>query len=165
MFRVSAATLLIAALLTGCDRPPPKVNAKTLQMIRAAYPGMTAACLDRIKYGGIQAMPWNVEDCFQMTSPRRWDGLWHDGYEDQRFCPAPTRQCSYATGRERIWITFKAGTRPTQGSATGRTFSISFVGRRTLKPGHHGHMGMSVHEIVADKLLSITPLGADRSSE
>ncbi len=164
MSRVSAATLLIAALTTGCDRPQPKVDAKTLKQIRAAGPGMTAACLDRIKYGGLQAMPLNVEECFQMGPSRRWHGLWRDDFEGQRFCPTPKRQCSSDRGDDQIWITFKAGTRPFRGGPTGKTYSISFVGRRTLAPGPHGHMGLSAHEIVVDKLLSITPLGADRSS-
>lgn len=99
-----------------------------------------------------------------MTPPRRWIGLWRDDFEEQRFCPAPSQECSYATRGDHIWISFKPGTRLRQGSATSRTFLISFVGRRTLLPGHHGHMGMSAHEIVVDKLLSISPLGVGPSN-
>jgi hypothetical protein len=162
---MSAATMLIAALLpAGCDRPLPKISATVLQQIRSAYPGMTEACLKRIEYGGIEAVPSEVQNCFRMTPPRRWNGLWRDDFEGQRFCPAPARECSYASRGDQVWISFKPGTRPRQGSATGKTFLIDFVGRRTLLPGHHGHMGVFAHEIVVDKLLSISRLGAGPSN-
>jgi hypothetical protein len=162
---MSAATMLIAVLLpAGCDRPRPKVDGRIVGQIRSAYPGMTEACLKRIEFGGVEAMPREVQDCFRMTPPRRWNGLWRDDFEGQRFCSAPARQCSDAVRGDQIWISFKPGTSPTQGSATGRTFLISFVGRRTLLPGHHGHMGMSAHEIVVDKLLLISPRSAGPSN-
>jgi hypothetical protein len=30
---------------------------------------------------------------------------------------------------------------------------VEFIGRQTLYPGHYGHLGMSGHEIVADRLI------------
>lgn len=119
---------------------------------------MSEACLDRIKYGGIEAMPLQVEECFQMMSPRRWRGLWRDDFEGQHFCPSPAQVCSYENEGEKIWITFKNGIRPTKRSATGKVFSIDFVGRRTLLPGHHGHMGVSPYEIVVEKIISFSPV-------
>lgn len=162
---MSTATMLIAALLlAGCDRPPPKVDAETLQQIKSEFPGMTPACLKRIKYGGIAAMPSEVQNCFRMTTAQRWSGLWRDDFEGQLFCPAPSHECSYAAEGDRIWISFAPGTRPRRGDGTGRTFLISFIGRRTLLPGAHGHLGLSSHEIVVDKLLSISPFDVSPSN-
>lgn len=166
MSKMSTATVLLASLLlAGCSRPQPIADAALLQELRSAYPGMTAACLKRIKYGGIEAMPSEVQDCFRMTPPKRWNGLWRDNFEGQLFCPEPAQACSYATKGNQIWISFNPRIRPRQGNATGRTFFISFVGRRTLLPGDHGHLGMAAHEIVVDKLISISPLSMGSSNE
>lgn len=158
MARVYVLVALFAFLVAACDRAAPKLDDVVLRRIRTAYPGMTEACLDRIKYGGIEAMPMHVEKCFRMTSPQRWRGLWRDDFEGQHFCSSRVQVCSYEKEGERIWITFKSGTRPTKRSATGRVFTIDFVGRRTLLPGHHGHMGVSQHEIVVEKLISFSPI-------
>lgn len=159
--RLSILTLaVLGPSLTGCDRQQPIISREALARISAADPSMSEACLNLIKFGGVEAMPLEVDRCYPMTPARRWHGLWHDAFEGQRFCPAPSRDCSYDTAGEEIWIEFKPGTRPLKGGPTGHMFSISFIGRRTLAAGHHGHLGMSPYAIVVDKLISISPAKA-----
>ena len=132
------------------------VGEQMLERISAADPSMSKVCLSLIKFGGIEAMPLEVEQCYPMMPARRWEGLWFDAFEAQRFCPAPSRDCSYKTAGDEIWIEFKPGTRPFKRSLTGKTYAISFIGRRTLAAGHHGHLGMSRHAIVVDRLISVS---------
>lgn len=153
--------VLLTSLVTGCDRRHAVVSQETLKRIRAADPSLSEACLDLIKFGGLEAMPLKVDRCYPMAPARSWHCLWSDAFEGQRFCPAPAQECSYETAGDKFWIEFAPGTRPTGRSPTGLTYSISFIGRRTLTAGSHGHFGMWPYAIVADKIISIAPAGTD----
>lgn len=124
---------------------------------------MSEACLNLIKFGGIEAMPPEVDRCYPMTPVRHWHGLWRDVFEEQRFYPFLSSHSSHKALDDKIWIEFKPGSRPFTGSPTGKTYSISFLGRRTRVVGHYGHLGMSPHVIVVDRLISISPAQADPS--
>lgn len=153
----------IAAILTlvgasSCHRPKPKLSDEVMRAISLDSPGMTPGCLNAIRFGGIDAMSDRTDQCFAMTKPQRWRGLWLDAFEGQRFCPAPAQSCEDDGKDRHIWITFPNDARPSGEAITAKTYAIEFVGRRTLLPGSHGHMGMSAHEIIVDKLISVTPV-------
>lgn len=151
--------LALAALALGaCERTQPKVTEQSLQHLRDAFPGMTTECLDRIRLGGIEAMPNRTDQCFEMTKPQRWRGLWRNAFEGQRFCPEPAPKCEDDGQAGHIWIRFPDGGAPFGSRADGKAYRIEFIGRRTLMPGQHGHMGVSGHEVLVDKLISIAPV-------
>lgn len=134
-----------------------KVSESALQRIRSQWPGITENCLDILRRDGIEAMPKQTDQCFRMTKAQKWRGLWLDGFEGQVFCPETESKCEYGDGKENIWIGFVSGQKPDGKSATGKTYEVEFVGRRTLLPGAHGHLGMFEHEIVVDRLISASP--------
>ena len=37
----------------------------------------------------------------------------------------------------------------------GGLYAVSFVGRRTLYPGLHGHLRLSDHEVIVDRFIAI----------
>jgi hypothetical protein len=129
---------------------------EAMQKVRAIWPGMTDACAEDLRRGSGDMMN-DTARCFKMTKPLRWRGLWLDVFEGQRFCPAPARKCEDDGRRGHIWIRFPPDEKPTGKIATGRTFAIEFVGRRTLFPGAYGHMGIAEHEVLVDRVISIKP--------
>jgi len=55
-----------------------------------------------------------------------------------------------------IWIEVDPGVLPTNvrdSCRTGCSIYLDFLGRRTAVEGHYGHMGMSKHQIVVDRVL------------
>ena len=159
---VQVLVALLTTLALVNTNTPNVLEAKqtdaSMERLRKILPGMKADCLDKIQAGGTQAMPRRTDQCFTMTKPRRWRGIWLDAFEGQRFCPAPARSCLDDGKAGHIWISFPDGRRPTPRPSTGRVYAIEFVGRRTLLPGFHGHMGVSAHEMVVDRLISIASL-------
>ncbi|MFL9840795.1 hypothetical protein ABS767_07475 [Sphingomonas sp. ST-64] len=131
--------------------------------LRQVYPGMTAACWRRLHRDGEDALPRRVDQCFAMMPAQRWRGIWNDYFEGQQFCAAG-RRCSGGYDRTQPWITFADGVRPTSDLPTNRRYVIEFIGRRTKMPGFYGHLGSSDHEIVVDRVISITPAPADAAS-
>ena len=90
-----------------------------------------------------------------MLPAQRWKGLWRDDFEGSQFCPAPAKTCSFDTPGERIWLTFidTAGVQPRRSS--GGLYAIEFVGRRTLRRGRYGHMGVFEQEVLVDRVISL----------
>ena len=118
---------------------------------------MSEACLEKARYGGIEAIPTATDQCYEMTPPQRWRGVWIDAFENQRFCPAPAQTCSDESAGPHIWIEFEGDKRPVDGPANGKTYQIEFIGRQTVEVGPHGHFGTSEHAILVDRLISIVP--------
>ena len=143
----------------GVQSSETKLSDAQVQKLRADSPGITPACLEKIRLGGIEAMPDRTDQCFEMAPAKRWSGLWADNFEARRFCPTPARECGSQTPRPAIWLSFAPGVRR-DSIPTNRVYTIEFVGRRTLQQGSYGHMGMSEHEIIVDRIISISPLVA-----
>jgi hypothetical protein len=121
---------------------------------------MTDACLEKARGGGIEALPERTDECFRMTPPMKWRGLWTTGMEFSRFCPAPARECSTATPGEQIWLSGSPSVDlpEYQGQPVAPLFEVEFVGRKTADRGHFGHMGMSDEEIIVDRMISMRPI-------
>jgi hypothetical protein len=152
-----AALSIVATSLLGCEPRRPKESEETIRLVQAALPGMTERCVERIRYDGLDTMPHRVDRCFEMAPARRWRGLWADVFEGQQFCPEPMRTCFFEENRPRIWLSFASGTFPTGDGMSGRIYRIEFIGRRTLRPGHYGHLGVFQHEIVVDRVIAVSP--------
>ena len=99
--------------------------------------------------------------CSQIKWPQtRMHGMWRNDFEGSQFCPAPARTCSYVWTGERtqpqIWLSFNGPMPPRfRDAKLGGLYEIEFLGRKTMFKGEYGHVGMSDHEIVVDRLISI----------
>ncbi|ATY32246.1 hypothetical protein CVN68_09875 [Sphingomonas psychrotolerans] len=109
-----------------------------------------------------------TDQCYKMQEPRRYRGIWINDFEGQEFIPEGTTAAEWPGGdakspgwREgfervraaKIWLDVSR-VKPGRGSEyDGREMLIEFIGRKTLYPGHHGHLGMSGHEIIVDRVI------------
>jgi hypothetical protein len=105
-----------------------------------------------------------------MEASHHYRGVWVDEFEGQAFIPEGTTALEWPRGdvttsewREQfdraraatIWLDVSRvnlGHRFRQG---GRKLLIEFVGRKTMYLGYYGHMGMSGHEIIVDRVISL----------
>ena len=156
--RFSLAIAVAALALMGCHKQVPKVSEQAIRAIHASEPGMTDECLDKIRWGGIQAMPNAIDQCFRMDRPRRWRGLWLNAFEYSRFCPAPAHECSYGDPRTSFWLTGSRSVRlpQYQGQPQSPVYEVEFIGRKTAFPGHYE--GGSQQEIIVDRMISMKPV-------
>ena len=136
----------------------PKVSEQAIEAIRTSDPGMTDKCLNTIRWGGVEALPKGIDKCFEMDKPRRWQGLWLNGFEVSRFCPAPARECADGAPRERIWLTGGASVHLPQyeGQEPAPLYEVEFIGRKTAYPGDYE--GMSQQEMIVDRMISMKPV-------
>lgn len=159
LFRI--LTAISAVTLSACNQqassPEPKFTDKQIQILREALPGITEDCVTKLRFGGFEEMASETDQCFKMMPQQRWGGLWRREFEGSRFCPAPAQRCSGDDSGDNIWLTSRQQLAP-ETHSTGKLYAIEFLGRRTLERGHHGHMGMSQHEIIVDKVISIAPI-------
>lgn len=142
-------------LLQACDSKRPVVSDDLVRQFREEFPGITEKCLDMVRYGGVNAMPTRADQCFEMTPMKRWKGLWRNEFEGSRFCASPAKSCSFETPGERVWLSDPDNIVGTKISEEG-LYEIEFLGRRTIKRGAHGHLGGSDHEVVVNKIVSIS---------
>lgn len=156
--------LVMAFGISGCtpsqsEQPgaKPAMSDARIESLRADFPGMTQSCVERVRFGGMEAFPNAVDQCFQMTPSQHWAGLWRDEFEGSKFCSAPATQCPDEKDSNNVWLTLGDGVQRPAESA-GKLYAVEFVGRKTLIRGHHGHLGVSDHEIIVDKIISITPV-------
>lgn len=156
---------IACVLLASCHPQVSLVSDANIEAIRAAAPGMTEECIRKIRFGGIDHMPRETDQCFKMTEPNRWRGLWRNNFEGSQFCPSPASECGdaddYERTRSQIWLDF-AHPLPDKFREEhfGALFVIDFIGRRTAHRGHHGHMGMFENEVIVDRIISMTEMEA-----
>jgi len=156
-FSALLTSLALGLGTSACDTTAPAIPKDRMVELRRLMPGMTDECFETLERKGIYSRStdgWRF--CFRMTALERWKGVWLDGFEAQQFCPSPAQTC--APSINELWISFPNGGEPTRQETTDRLYEIEFIGRRTLKPGMHGHGGGFYHEIVVDRLISAKPL-------
>lgn len=112
------------------------------------------------KYGVVIAsLP--TDQCFRMSKPHRMQGVWIDEFEGSRFLPGVRDVAQAEVTSGGIWLhidTRKLPARYQEPNEKTRAFQIDLIGRQTAVPGRHGHMGMSAHEVIVDRLISIQPI-------
>jgi hypothetical protein len=110
-----------------------------------------------------------TDQCYRMDEPRRYRGVWIDEFEGQQFIPEGTRPPKWPDGNSRtpgwrkrleqarlasIWLDTSRATFAKKPRVGGRKW-IEFVGRKTRYPGLYGHLGMSGHEIIVDRVIAL----------
>lgn len=153
------ATFMLAVVGTsgvqssGWHAPPPEAYLdpvdRRIAETGVGVPGRPYPCT-RQKAGSNVVVHLPTEQCVKMLPAERWRGLWRDDFEGSRFCPAPATTCDGRTAGDRIWL--NGGM---DDAAGGGVYAVEFIGRRTMYEGAYGHMGMSDHEIVVDRFISI----------
>jgi hypothetical protein len=155
-----AISLVALTMTGGCERArqmTPKFSDHQMREMRAGMPGMKEECLNIIRWEGLEALSEGTGECFEMTKPAHWRGLWRDDFEGSRFCPSPATKCVNDAAGEWIWLTIQQPQNaPELGS--GALYEIDFVGRRTAQKGEFGHMGAGDYEMIVDRLNSIKML-------
>jgi hypothetical protein len=165
---VITAFIALPAVM-ACDRREPRMSEQEISELQTFAPGMTAACIEKARFGGLNAISsLPVEECYQMAPARRLRGQWRNDFEGSRFCPEPMKECGYDTPGDDIWLSLSEDLQPPRSwpeVGDGGMFEIEFVGRLTAKRGHYAHFGMSDHEVVVDRVISIRTLpGPDVSN-
>lgn len=110
-----------------------------------------------------------TDKCYKMEPPRRFQGVWIDEYEGQKFIPEGTQAPEWPKGDPKssewrkqadqaiaatIWLDVEHTNLRKKQQQNGRRLFIDFVGRKTMYPGNYGHMGMSGQEIIVDRVIS-----------
>lgn len=168
---MSHAPLCLFALLmlAGCNPLTRQISDADMNYYDAELPGITEKCRNQLQFGGIGAMPKDTDDCYKMSLPQRWQGLWRNAFESHVFCETPATRCKiepYADPQPPYtWIEFKSPVDPRVKQAEEGLYRIDFIGRRTVIPGNYGHLGLARHAIVVDRLLFIGRQGRPAPSE
>jgi hypothetical protein len=102
-------------------------------------------------FGNVAAsVPVPTERCYKLEPPRRWRGLWQNGFDASLFCPEPARECPSPTSR--TWLEISQGANWKPGPAG--LFEIEFIGRHTAYHSDgHRFDGVSVDRMLSAKLL------------
>jgi hypothetical protein len=156
---VVAAGLMLAGCSDG-SRTPAKAYRHWGDRLSVGLglAGLTHPC-SRVREDIVEFI--GTAQCFHMTAPTRFRGVWLDEFEHSCFIPGASTVTSACDGPSGIWLDVETNRIPgldrTEQSET-RAFLIDFVGRRTLYPGSYGHLGMSEHEVIVDRLFSARPL-------
>lgn len=127
-------------------------------------PGMIKSCVDKMRYEGLDSLPQELDACYEMLPPMRWSGLWRTDFEGSRFCPRPEKYCAEWSSGDRIWLTPSKDPAFSNVRYVGNLYVTEFIGRRTRVRGFYGHMGMSQHEMIVDRLIALTKLEENSSA-
>jgi hypothetical protein len=146
-------------LLAGCHHQQPKVSDAVLKKILAISPGITNACLDKIRWTGIKAMP-GIEQCDAVTSEKRWRGLWREYFEDSRFCEEPAKECDARSPG--VWVSLEVKSAPKgfYDTPPGGLYAVEVVGKETLRPDYLESIPkrrLVVHRFISVKQIEAPP--------
>jgi hypothetical protein len=152
------ALVLASMALVSCDQRQPKLTDAQVQKLKAAMPGISDECLEKIRWGGIEAMPSELDRCFKMEPSKRWSGLYVTGFEWSRFCPAPAQDCSDKSPGQYITLDHSS---PVDlpayaGEESPPLYKIEFVGRKTVFP--IDGPSLPIYEIVVDRMIAMKKL-------
>lgn len=155
----SIFTCLIASTLPACDMKEPSMSDEEVRELRDFFPAMSSECIEIARYGGLSAVSGLPTDqCFEMSRPRQFHGLWLNDFEGSRFCSEPAANCGYETPREKVWLSYSPVLRqreihPKEGC--GGLYHIVFEGRITTESGRYGHAGTAAREVIVDRIEKV----------
>jgi hypothetical protein len=127
-----------------------------------------APCAYHIESGVMGSLP--TDQCYKMEVSRRYRGVWVDEFEGQAFISEGTKAPEWPRGDPKspewrkqvdqtvaatIWLDVERANVGHNWQKGGRKMFIEFVGRKTMYPGHYGHMGMAGQEIIVDRVISL----------
>jgi hypothetical protein len=181
---------LLCALVCSCHRPTPVQEHRVTDRKRLAelrklfvpeayirpedqekaqrlsdgYSAPFPCSYDKVELGTHVIASLPTDQCFKMTTPQRMRGLWRNDFEGQAFCAAPARECPAGKWKPKepgvAWIDFASSLPGSADTPPGGLYEIDFVGRETAYPGLYGEYGFYNHEVVVDRLFSITEVEA-----
>jgi hypothetical protein len=94
------------------------------------------------------------QDCYRFSAARRMRGVWIDEFEGSEFFEGATSRSAVSLkNNDQTWLELE-NHRP-----TGRAYFMDFIGRKTLVPGHYGHMGGSRNLVLINRVISVRPIG------
>lgn len=97
-----------------------------------------------------------TDECVQMLPRQRFRGIWFNRFEVSVFWPdritIPEREPPFWLSVQNSSLADKEGE---------RAYLLEFDGRRTMYPGSYGY-GDYEHEIIVDRVISATPVPAQR---
>jgi hypothetical protein len=162
---MSARLLLPAAglFLLGCggsgDTPPSAYRHSRDRLI-ATLGGSVFGQQPCFRTINGQPRVLSIALCYRLEKQRRVRGIWTKAFEESAFYPNRTLPPTQADPDSRIWLELEPGILPERQQRDlerkcGGSCSIylDFVGRRTSVKGRYGHMGMSDHYLVVDRVF------------
>ena len=162
------SVIAIVLLIIGCDQrktAASKEDARAeayLREIQRAHPGMTDACVARMRRNEAAiGESLNDPDCYEMGPKDGWRGLWNNGWEWSNFCENPAKKCPIASDHGDIWLIFAKGAYRGPELADG-VYRVEFWGRRTALPGSFGHEGQYDYLMIADEVFSIKKIPGEK---
>ena len=160
MMRLTFLAALLA-LAGSCKQAPaqkPVMSDAEMRKLHARAPYMTDACLNKVKWGGIEALD-DSDDCTQRLPPARWHGLFRNNFEGPLFCPRPAHMCPAGTQADKIWFEFEPRPESLKHAIPGGLYAVDFIGRRSARGSPRGAWGFS-QDIVVDRLISLKEIEA-----
>ncbi len=143
------------------DQLPPEAYVRPIDRkiaeTRIGMPERPFPCMREEIYHGMEVLVGEpTEECVKLEPAARWRGLWRNDFEGSRFCPEPAVECDFHTPGDRIWLTMSS-----ESAGDGRLYRIEFVGRKTMYRGPYGHLGVSDHEMIVDRVFLQEAVGND----
>lgn len=130
-----------------------------------------APCTYRVSATIFASLP--TDRCFRMEPARRHRGVWVDEFEGQLFIPEGAKPAQWPRTdpqtpgwREQferaraatIWLDVGRSGLADDRRGERRRMFVDFIGRKTRHVGHYGHMGMSGHQIIVDRVIAARAL-------
>jgi hypothetical protein len=155
--------VFLALLLAGCgDGNPPSAYKHSRDQLFAVVPlpmvdGDFVPC-----FRTINGEPGRLTDaeCYNFTDPQRMRGVAVTGFETGSFYPGRATLPQNGEASD-IWVEIDPRLLPADARndcRKGCVLYLDFVGRRTAVAGRYGHLGVSKHQIVVDRVLRATRL-------
>ncbi|GGB61681.1 hypothetical protein [Blastomonas aquatica] len=125
-----------------------------IALSRSAADGGEVPCMrEKMVDGEAVKTRLPIDQCVFMEPAKVWHGRWLNQYEHSVFCPteADQKECNGANAD--IWLTPRLFD-----ESNGKSYRISFIGRKTRysgEPGGYGHLSSYVSEIIVDRVISI----------
>jgi hypothetical protein len=94
-----------------------------------------------------------LDQCFKMTKPQQWQGLWRNDFEGSQFCAAPANRCPENEPTRSVWLHLATPVPGAEDTPPGGLYAIDFIGRKTAYSGVYD--GGASEEIMLDHLISI----------
>jgi len=157
------ALVLVTLLLAGCGGGNPPSAYKHARDQFSAFVPLPMIDADFVPcFRTINGEPGRLADadCYNFTEPQRMRGVAITRFETGSFYPGRSTLPPGDDGSD-IWVEIDPRVLPANVRSDcrrGCALYLDFVGRRTAVAGHYGHLGMSKHQIVVDRVLSATRL-------
>lgn len=98
------------------------------------------------------------DKCFRFSKPTHMRGVWISEFEGSMFYDGATHSPTIQRYDSNMtWLEMRDPRYSQVMDKDGgqRTFSIDFIGRKSLYPALYGHMGMSRSMVIVDRMLSM----------